>query len=67
MAEKHHSHSHDHASPTESPFGQSAPGTMDISDHIKTWLGFWNSAKWGAIGIIAIVVFLAFFRTHNGY
>ena len=41
-------------------------GTMDISDHVKMWLAFWNTAKWSAVGIVAIVVLLAIFRTHNG-
>ena len=47
--------------------GEEAPaGTMDISDHVKTWLAFWNGMKWSAAGIIIIAVFLAVFRTHNG-
>ena len=47
--------------------GEDAPaGSMDISDHVKTWISFWNGLKWSAAGILVIAVMLAIFRTHNG-
>lgn len=39
-------------------------GTMDIRDHLKTWHNFKKFVKWGIIGNILILVFLAIFRTH---
>lgn len=39
-------------------------GTMDIKDHIKTWQGFMTLVKWLVIGNIALLAFLAIFRTH---
>ena len=56
MAEKNHK-----------PDEHSAGGTMDITEHVKTWLTFWATAKWSVVGLLVIVVFLAIFRTHNGY
>ncbi len=56
MAENHH------------PNGERAPqGTMDISDHVKTWHSFWNTAKWSSLALIILAALLALFRTHNGY
>jgi hypothetical protein len=40
-------------------------GSMDITDHMKTYLAFWKATKWGAIGLIVIAILLAIFRTHN--
>jgi Bacterial aa3 type cytochrome c oxidase subunit IV len=40
-------------------------GTMDISDHVKTWNGFLTLVKWIIIGNIVVMVGLAIFRTHN--
>lgn len=55
------------ASNTHHAGGDDAPkGTMDISDHVKMWHAFWNGGKWSLVGIIAIVIILAIFRTHNG-
>ena len=39
---------------------------MDISDHVKTWLAFWNGAKWSVVAILVLAMLLAVFRTHNG-
>lgn len=39
-------------------------GQMDISEHQKTWAGFVTFTKWSTIGCIAIMIFLAIFRTH---
>ena len=56
-----------HAVETHYAVEDDAPkGTMDISDHVKMWLAFWNGAKWSAAGIVVIVALLAIFRTHNG-
>ena len=40
------------------------PGSMDIRDHVKTWAAFKAFVKWGIVLNIAILVFLAIFRTH---
>lgn len=55
MAENHH------------PPGEQAQGTMDISDHVKMWHAFWNTAKWSTAALIVLAALLALFRTHNGY
>lgn len=55
------------ASNTHHAVDNDAPrGTMDISDHVKMWLAFWNTAKYSLAGILVIVGLLAIFRTHNG-
>lgn len=50
---------------TEAPSGGTG-GTMDISDHVKTWLAFWAGIKWSVVGLIVIAALLFIFRTHNG-
>ena len=55
MAQEHH-HEADH----------STGGSMDIQDHVKTWLAFWAAAKWSAIMLLILAALLFFFRTHNG-
>ena len=55
MAENHH------------PHGEHTQGTMDIRDHVKTWLAFWNIAKWSTFALIVLAGLLFLFRTHNGY
>jgi len=49
------------------PSDKNLGGNMDIRDHVKTWLSFWNGVKYSVIGLIVIAAFLAIFRTHNGY
>ena len=49
-------HAHDH--------GDYQPGHMNISEHMKSWHGFTVFTKWSLIGILLIMAFLAFFRTH---
>ncbi|HEY4123719.1 MAG TPA: aa3-type cytochrome c oxidase subunit IV [Rhizomicrobium sp.] len=49
-------HAHDHSG--------YQPGQMDISAHQKAWHGFTVFTKWSLIGILAIMAFLAVFRTH---
>ena len=39
-------------------------GTMDLKDHMATWTGFMSLVKWIVIGNIALLAFLAIFRTH---
>ena len=41
-----------------------AHGSMDISAHKKTWSGFTSLVKWSSILIIALMAFLALFRTN---
>jgi hypothetical protein len=41
------------------------PGSMDISQHQRSYAGFLTFTKWSLIGILAIMIFLAFFRTHT--
>jgi hypothetical protein len=40
------------------------PGSMDISQHKKTYAGFLTATKWCFVLILAIMVFLAIFRTN---
>jgi hypothetical protein len=40
-------------------------GSMDLTDHMRTWTGFASHIKWSLGGIFLIMVFLAIFRTHN--
>jgi hypothetical protein len=37
----------------------------DMQDHIKTWKGFLSLIKWLIVSGVALMVFLAIFRTHN--
>ncbi|WP_179378673.1 aa3-type cytochrome c oxidase subunit IV [Jannaschia marina] len=39
------------------------PGSMDITEQEKTFAGFMTFTKWAVIVIIAILIFLAIFRT----
>ena len=40
-------------------------GSMDISEHVKTWAGFTTFVKWSATGIAFVMLILALFRTHG--
>lgn len=40
-------------------------GSMDISEHVKTWNWFVGAIKWAILGNIALLAFLAAFRTHG--
>lgn len=40
-------------------------GTMDLSDHVRTWKGFIATIKWSLLTIFAIMLFLLVFRTHG--
>jgi hypothetical protein len=39
------------------------PGSMDISQHKKTYAGFLTFTKWSFAGIMLIMILLAMFRT----
>ena len=41
------------------------PGSMDITQHQKTYAGFLTGSKWTFGFVLLIMVFLAFFRTHG--
>ncbi len=55
MADKHHPHADSHAS-----------GGMDISEHMRTWLAFWNATKWSCVGLALLGLLLLIFRTNDG-
>jgi hypothetical protein len=40
-------------------------GAMDISQHTKSWANFIVFVKWSMLAVLAIVLYLAFFRTHG--
>jgi hypothetical protein len=40
-------------------------GTMDISEHLRTWKLFVNGIKYSLAGIGLIMLFLLIFRTHG--
>jgi hypothetical protein len=39
-------------------------GTMDLTAHMRTWLGFWAGVKWSSIVVVAALILLAIFRTN---
>ena len=41
------------------------PGSMDISEHVKTWNWFVWAIKWAILVNVFILAFLAIFRTHG--
>ena len=43
--------------------GSGAHGSMDISQHLKTYSGFWTGTKLVVSGCILLAIFLAIFRT----
>jgi hypothetical protein len=45
--------------------GDIQSGSMDISQHVRTWAGFTSFVKWSMIGIGIVMIFLALFRTHG--
>ncbi|MGB0382063.1 MAG: aa3-type cytochrome c oxidase subunit IV [Alphaproteobacteria bacterium] len=36
-------------------------GSMDISEHQRTWNGFVKLVQWGIISCVALLVFMAIF------
>ena len=40
-------------------------GSIDMSEHLRTWNGFLTLIKWMVIGSGALLIFLAIFRTHG--
>ena len=53
-------HGASHSQGAEHP----ATSAADMREHLETWHGFMKFVKWGIIGNILILVFLAIFRTH---
>lgn len=56
------------ASDTDEEVLHDSGGTMsaaDLSEHLRTWHGFLSFIKWLVIGNVALLAFLAAFRTHN--
>ena len=45
--------------------GDYEPGTMDISQNVRSWHNFVTFVKWSMGLILVIMVFLAVFRTHG--
>jgi hypothetical protein len=45
--------------------GDYQPGSMDISQHQKSWANFITFVKWSMGGILLIVLYLAIFRTNG--
>jgi hypothetical protein len=41
-------------------------GSMDISDHVRTWLAFWNATKWSCVALAVLGLLLLLFRTNDG-
>jgi hypothetical protein len=41
------------------------PGSMDISEHVKTWNWFVWAVKWAIVANVIGLAFLALFRTHG--
>jgi hypothetical protein len=39
-------------------------GTVDLTAHMRTWLGFWAGVKWSVIVIVGLLILLALFRTN---
>ncbi|MGA7674835.1 MAG: aa3-type cytochrome c oxidase subunit IV [Rhizomicrobium sp.] len=40
-------------------------GTMDISDHVRTWKLFTGLVKWSMVCIALLMLGLLIFRTHG--
>jgi len=40
-------------------------GNTDMAEHLRTWKGFLAFVKWMVIGNVALLIFLAIFRTHG--
>ena len=48
------------------PDAHDAGGTMDISEHTRTWLAFWNATKWSCVALAVLGLLLLLFRTNDG-
>jgi len=40
-------------------------GTMDISEHVRTWKLFTGLVKWSMAGLALVMLGLLIFRTHG--
>jgi hypothetical protein len=47
------------------PDNEGEGGTMDISEHVKTWEWFTWAVKWTLILNVLVLALLAIFRTHS--
>ena len=56
MDDKHHPPADDHAS----------GGSMDLRDHTRMWLAFWNATKWSVVALALLGLLLLLFRTNDG-
>jgi len=45
---------------------QATPGTMDITENLRTWNAFWNVSKYCSAALLVLAALLFIFRTHNG-
>jgi len=43
-----------------------AGGTMDLGEHMRTWLAFWAATKWSVVGLALLGLLLLLFRTNDG-
>ena len=39
---------------------------MDITEHTRMWLAFWNATKWSCVGLAVLGLLLLLFRTNDG-
>ncbi|HTQ14490.1 MAG TPA: aa3-type cytochrome c oxidase subunit IV [Rhizomicrobium sp.] len=37
----------------------------DMKEHLRTWHGFMSFVKWMIIANVGLLIFLAYFRTHD--
>ena len=49
------------------PSDNNSGGTMDIKDHVQTWLAFWKGTVYSVAALAVLGLLLFLFRTHNGY
>lgn len=42
----------------------SGRGSMDLTDHARTWSAFVTGVKWSIIATVVILILLAIFRTN---
>ena len=65
MAGNSHDAHDDHAA--VNPGGADAVhgGSMDLTNHVKTWLAFWRGVEISSACLIALAILLAIFRTHQ--
>jgi len=40
--------------------------SMDLGEHMRTWLAFWAATKWSVVGLAVLGLLLLLFRTNDG-